>query len=149
MPFAEYVDLNEDAVKRGMYRLDRRVFLPGMAWYQPFYFDPRGELKKMKREGFREDAMFSRRQDDARPFLSVHYWNTWSSLRPPIAVVCPDGNVWEIDRKSSNGSGWVVTGDAPNITCSPSIVVANYHGFLRNGEFTADLEGRTYQAPVV
>jgi hypothetical protein len=75
-------------------------------------------------------------------FLSVHYWRDWSDKRPPICVVCPNGEWWEVDRKSSNGEGWIVTGELPTITCSPSIVVDGYHGFLRAGEFTPDLEGR-------
>lgn len=68
--------------------------------------------------------------------LSEHYWQTWSRVRPPLCVVCPNGAQWEIDRKSSNGSGWVVTGSWPNLNCSPSIVVPGYHGFLQNGAFT-------------
>src|ERR1035437_7011491 len=36
-------DMNDAAVAVGMYRDDRLVFLPGMAWYQHFYFDPTGE----------------------------------------------------------------------------------------------------------
>lgn len=116
------------------------MFTPGMAWSEPWYFDPFNELPKAP--GFRDTAMFSCRADDARPFLSAHYWSDWSAKRAPIAVVCPNGEVWEIDRKSSNGDGWTVTGELPNITCSPSIVVEGYHGFLRDGQFTPDTEGR-------
>lgn len=46
------------------------------------------------------------------------------------------------DRRSSNGDGWNVTGDLPAITCAPSIVVPGYHGYLRDGVFTADIDGR-------
>ncbi len=74
--------------------------------------------------------------------LSIHYWKDWSHIRPPICVVCPNGEQWEIDRKSSNGTGWTVKGEWPNLTCSPSIVVEGYHGFLKDGLFTADTEGR-------
>ena len=135
LSFAEYVELGEDAVRQGLYRNDKRVFVPGMAWYQPFYFDPLGELAALKRPGFRETAMCERNDS----FLSVHYWRDWADKRPPICVVCPNGETWECDRKSSNGDGWIVTGELPNITCSPSIVVPGYHGFLRNGEFTEPL----------
>jgi hypothetical protein len=36
----------------------------------------------------------------------------------------------------------LVSGDLPKITCTPSIVVNGYHGFLTSGLFTSDLEGR-------
>jgi hypothetical protein len=137
LSFEEYLELGEWAVANGFYRNDPRVFTPGMAWYMPYYFDPRGEREKRG-----EHVMFKQSQKGALGFLSVHYWRDWSDKRAPICVVCPNGETWEIDRKSSNGDGWVVTGDFPNITCSPSIIVQGYHGFLRNGEFTPDLEGR-------
>jgi hypothetical protein len=135
LSFAEYVELGEDAVKRGFYRNDKRIFTPGMAWFQPFYFDPFGELKAFKRSGFRETPMCER----GDPFLSVHYWRDWADKRAPICVVGPNGEQWEVDRKSSNGDGWIVTGELPTISCSPSIVLNGYHGYLRNGEFTASL----------
>jgi hypothetical protein len=137
---AEHQTLTDDAVARGMYRNDRRVFLPGMAFEMPWYFDPRGELAAIG--GSRKTAMITADRKGELGFLSMHYWRDWSSKRPPICVVCPNGEWWEIDRKSSNGDGWIVTGDFPNITCAPSIVVEGYHGFLRDGEFTPDIEGR-------
>jgi hypothetical protein len=137
LSFEEYRELGERAVANGFYRDDPRVFTPGMAWYMPYYFDPTGE-----RENRGEHVMFKQSRKGVLGFLSVHYWRDWSDKRAPMCVVCPNGEPWEIDRKSSNGDGWVVTGDFPNITCAPSIVVQGYHGFLRNGEFTPDLEGR-------
>jgi len=127
--YQDYLAMGDDAVKRGLWRNDPSVFLPGMAWYQNWYYDPSGTLERSMCE--RGDS-----------FLSVHYWEMWSHIRPPICVVCPNGETWEIDRRSSNGSGWVVTGDFPTLTCSPSIVVEGYHGFLQGGQFTPDLEGR-------
>lgn len=127
----------DDAVARGFYRNDRRIFTPGMAWFMPWYFDPTGE-----RERLGKHVMFTAERKGTLGFLSEHYWRDWADKRSPICVVCPNGEWWEIDRKSSNGAGWIVIGDLPNITCSPSIVVDGYHGFLRNGEFTPDLEGR-------
>lgn len=119
----------------GYYANDRRIFTGGMAWYAPWYYDPSGEREKSG-----EHVMY--KVGEQGGFLSPHYWRDWAAIRPPICVVCPNGEWWEIDRKSSNGDGWAVTGDLPNITCTPSIVVPGYHGFLQNGEFTADLEGR-------
>jgi hypothetical protein len=142
-------DMDEAAMARGWYRNDRRVFLPGMAWYQHFYFDPTGEFERWRAaqpdpEKYCRQPMIKRSSnpDDRAGFLSPHYWRDWSDKRPPICVVCPNGEQWEIDRWSSNGTGWTVTGELPHITCSPSIVVVGYHGFLRDGEFSADLDGR-------
>jgi hypothetical protein len=121
----EYQAATDDAVARGFYRNDRRVFLPGMGWHNKWYL-------RMHKD-----------------FLSPHYWRDWADKRPPIELVCPNGEVWCIDRRSSNGDGWQVQGEWPNITCSPSIVAGDYHGFLRNGEFTPDLDGKTWPVPNV
>ncbi len=134
MTFAEYKALAEKAVGDGMWRNDRRVFLPGMGWFNDWYLD----------------------RDLGGDFLSIHYRRDWLGKRPPIELVCPDGNVWCPDRKSSNGDGWTVAGEWPNITVSPSIdcrpiggsgTGAYYHGFLRNGEFTPDLAGHVFPVP--
>jgi hypothetical protein len=135
---AEYHAMGEEAVANGWYRNDRRMFTPGLALFEPWYFDPTGESQRAGKYVMCEPG---------HPMLSVHYWRDWAAKRAPIAVVCPNGEVWEIDRKSSNGDGWVVTGDLPNISCSPSIVVDGYHGFLGingapPGQFTADVDGR-------
>lgn len=137
LSYEEFDDMNEQAVKNGLYRMDRRVFTPGMGWYQPYYFDPTGE-----RERLGEHVMFKAEHKGKLGFLSIHYWNDWSDKRSPLCVVCPNGEQWEVDRKSSNGDGWKVTGEWPNITCFPSIVVRGYHGWLKDGEFSPDIEGR-------
>lgn len=125
LTFEEYRALGDKAVADGMWRNDKRVFLPGMGWFNDWYLD----------------------RDLGRDFLSPHYYRDWAGKRPPIELVCPNGEIWCIDRKSSNGSGWHVTGDWPNITCSPSIIAGDYHGWLRNGEFTPDIDGKTWPAP--
>ena len=133
----EFVAMNDDAMARGYDRDDRRIFTPGMGWLAPWLFDPTGERVRAG-----EHVMIKAPQDCNAGFLSIHYWRDWADKRAPLVVVCPNGEQWEIDRKSSNGDGWKVTGDWPNITCAPSIVVTGYHGFLQNGEFTPDIEGR-------
>lgn len=125
LTFAEYRALAEKAVTDGMWRNDKRVFLPGMGWFNDWYLV----------------------RDLGRDFLSPHYYRDWAGKRPPIEIVCPNGELWCIDRKSSNGDGWQVTGEWPNITCAPSIIAGDYHGFLRNGEFTPDIDGKTYPVP--
>jgi hypothetical protein len=123
LSYQEYKQLSAKAFSDGFWRNDKRVFLPGMGWYADLYLE----------------------YHDA--FLSVHYHRDWMGKRPPIELVCPNGFIWCVDRKSSNGDGWTVTGEWPNITCSPSIVAGDYHGFLQNGEFTADLDGKTFPVP--
>jgi hypothetical protein len=126
--------MGDDAVARGWYRNDPRLFVPGMAWYNPGYHDPAytdpDEMERV-RQGLAADT-----------FLSVHYWKDWSVQRASADHGGPNGREWCVDQKSSNGTGWVVTGELPKITCHPSIVVPGYHGFLVDGVFTDDVDGR-------
>jgi len=88
-------------------------------------------------------AMLIADRDD----LSVEYKRDWLGKRSPLVVRLPDGCAWCVDLVASNnrsGSGWTVTGDAPNITARPSIAVHGYHGWLTNGVLSDDLEGRRY-----
>lgn len=76
--------------------------------------------------------------------------------RLPIVIVCP-GNVWLSPDFIYNPAdkGWVVTGEQKgppmtwlleHITVTPSInIVGIYHGWLKGGILSDDLEGRTYQ----
>lgn len=128
--------LDQASIDAGFYRSNPAFLTPGMGWFQPCYFDPANPNARDEDEG----GIYPCARGN--PFLSIHYWQTWASVRPPICIVGPNGKHWEIDRKSSNGSGWTVTGEWPNLTCSPSIVLDGYHGFLRDGEFTPDVEGR-------
>jgi hypothetical protein len=102
---AEFNQMNDDAIARGFWRDDRRIFTPGMGWTNPWYFDPLGELPKSRR------AMVSAGDKGKLGFLSIHYWRDWSDKRAPLSIVCPNGEIWEVDRKSSNGDGWIVTGE--------------------------------------
>ena len=146
LTYEEWAELSSYCeTHEGYYRNDRRLFTPGMAWFMPWVFDPTGERERAGEYviyKLADRAVLLAEAQQGHAFLSVHYWQDWSEKRSPITVVAPNGEWWEIDRKSSNGTGWTVTGDLPDITCAPSIVVPGYHGFLRAGEFTADLEGR-------
>lgn len=49
-------------------------------------------------------------------------------------VVMTPGGEWNIDGPSNNGPGWTRSGEPPNVTASPSILIGTrYHGWLRNG----------------
>lgn len=118
-------------------------FTPGMAWFNPWYFDPESE------EDRRDYADRKSRGFSGKTFLSRHYWLDWSDFRAPITVVCPNGEQWCVDQQSSNGNGWAKTGrwDAvnkkmDNLSAMPSILMPGYHGWLKDGKFTSDLEGR-------
>lgn len=72
-------------------------------------------------------------------------------------VMLPNRDIFDIYSKSSDGTYWTVTGDAPNFTVSPSInckhdvgdsapwwALRGWHGWLQNGVLSADCEGRQY-----
>jgi hypothetical protein len=61
-----------------------------------------------------------------------------------LHVVLPDGSPWSPDFKASDSDvGWTVTGTPPRITVQPSVnAEGSYHGFLTDGVFTDDIEGR-------
>lgn len=91
-----------------------------------------------------------------RPFIiSDEYYRDWYGKRAPLVVVLPNGDRWMMDTKFGDGegfkkNGWVITGEAPNVTASPSINCIcsdhkrGYHGWLQNGVLSDDLEGREY-----
>ena len=77
--------------------------------------------------------------------LSLEYIRDWLGKRPPLCVCLPDGNWWFLDFHAHNtSSGWTITGSIPQISANPSILTPTYHGYLRNGILSDDLEGRTY-----
>ena len=79
--------------------------------------------------------------------LSNEYKRDWLGKRPPICVCLPDSSWFNVDSRYTDGQGdgWTVTGEAPNITASPSInAVGRYHGWLQNGVLSDDVEGRTF-----
>lgn len=136
----EFMLRNKQAMDNGKWHTDPTVFTPGTLWMCPWIFNPLGESV--------DHVMIDKEPLDiyaASNYLSPYYWRDWSMTRPPICIMGPNGDWWEIDRRSSNGDGWKVTymvNDLMHITCHPSIVLKGYHGFLTNGEFSADVEGR-------
>lgn len=84
--------------------------------------------------------------------LADEYYRDHYPTRAPIIVMLPmrgaDGEIWAfpwcVDTVQSNEPhiGWMVTGEAPNITVSPSInAVGFYHGWLQNGVISDGVEG--------
>lgn len=103
---------------------------PGDMWYAPWYI-----------------------KEDGSPsgLLSPEFVRDWLGKRPPLVVCLPNGEGLMVDSRYIKGGqvqdhGWTVTGEAPNITVSPSInAVGRYHGWLQNGVLGDDLDGRTYE----
>lgn len=124
----------EDARRAGPDHSMVAHFPPGTMWLCPWYHDPSDPEELSHVEHWLERA---RANPDGNHFLSIHYLERWARIRAPICVMCPTGKEWCVDAKSSNGSGWTVTGEAPLITCSPSIDVGTFHGFLKDGVFSA------------
>lgn len=57
-----------------------------------------------------------------------------------LVVLLPSRSFWYPDRPDRT---WTRTGEPPNITVTPSINhVGQYHGFLKNGVLTDDVDGR-------
>lgn len=84
--------------------------------------------------------------------LSPEYVRDWQGKRPPLVMHLPDGSDWVVDgiARNMNGHGWTVTGEPPLLTASPSIGKYNsdgsfsYHGWLRDGVLSDDIDGRSY-----
>ena len=80
--------------------------------------------------------------------LSAFYFNK-NKHRRPLIIMLPGRALFCIDSKSWRdevySGGWTVTGEAPNMTLSPSINMhGTYHGYLKDGVLSDDVEGRTY-----
>ena len=112
----------------------------GVMWFATWYFNPANPAHTIRREqALRAIAEGGFGTGERNYYLSRFYWQDWSDKRPPICVMCPNGKEWCVDSKSSNGEGWRVLGNPPLITCSPSIQVPGYHGFLTSGVFSPPL----------
>jgi hypothetical protein len=112
----------------------REVVEPCAMWFCEWWYDPSDPQDATKRSLMMEKIAAN--PSVKHGYLANKYWLQWSDKRPPIAVLCPNGAEWVVDANSSNSDGWTVIGDPPLITCSPSILVPGYHGFLQNGVFT-------------
>lgn len=78
-----------------------------------------------------------------RNILSVEYFEI-NSHRPPLIVILPSGDWFNIDSHvTGERHGWHVSGDAPDITVSPSINLVGIW-WLQNGIISDDCEGRSF-----
>ena len=116
--------------KNGFQRLEI-----GDAWFAPHLLDP-GRASIMSEK------------------LAPNYYRDWAGKRAPIIVALPyrngpgigshfciDGSFWR--NGEAHGDGWVVTGEAPLLTLSPSVNISgSYHGMIQNGVIGPDMEAR-------
>ena len=72
-------------------------------------------------------------------------------VRPPIVVRLPGGMDFCVDGPCYGdgarlpASGWLVTGEPPDLTLEPSIDIrGTYHGWIKAGVITDDCEGRRF-----
>ena len=92
-----------------------------------------------------------------RSSLSNQYRRDWAGKRPPLVLVVPGYGGHCLDQEwwpympGRDHDGWEITGDPPQITASPSLGIGKdvngrwaYHGWLRDGFLSDDIEGRTY-----
>ena len=106
---------------------------PGDTWYAHYYKEPWAGTPEQVGK-VTEGRFFGDR------YLREDY-----DKRDPICIKLPDGHIWCIDQKASNGiEGWAVSGEVPNLTARPSILTERYHGWLTDWVLSDDLEGRTY-----
>jgi hypothetical protein len=66
----------------------------------------------------------------------AHWWPVVKDRGPDgrCLVVKTPGGDWMIDCPSTSGGRWTRTGTPPKITVTPSILLSDYHGWLRGGE---------------
>lgn len=80
-----------------------------------------------------------------RALPSTEYRADAEGKRPMLWVMLPSGPFCIDQRSSRSEAGWKVTGDAPQVTLTPSInVMGAYHGWITDGVITDDCEGRTF-----
>lgn len=74
------------------------------------------------------------------------FWRGTMDGKPCFTVILPPGGVnnhFNPYRKPT----WDVTGELPKVTVSPSIhMVGIYHGYIRDGQITDDVDGRKFEA---
>lgn len=122
-------------------------FVEGDEW-QLFY-----ELVfRVPAQGGREVLL---RHDDDPSSIGAMWWARWLPRawwgpegQGCLCVMTPAG-MWPIDGPATGPDGdsrpgvWTRVGEPPAITVSPSInLPGRYHGFLRDGALTDDVEGR-------
>lgn len=85
---------------------------------------------------------------DGKWGLSPEYQSDWHKKRHPVVVYLPDRIDFCPDLcADGTNSGWTVTGETPNLTFSPSVnILGMWHGYVRDGQITDDIEGRRYDA---
>ena len=96
-----------------------------------------------------EPSLFYLPPAGGQPSELVH----WTTLPPGaiyrdpdfgLIVKLPTGEDWHVEIGGKHRT-WKWSGTLPQITVTPSInAVGRYHGWLRKGELTDDIEGRQF-----
>jgi len=84
--------------------------------------------------------------------LSPRYLAMPEPRRLPYVVCLPGGVDFCVDFRAwrdgvSYGDGWTLTGPLERLTLSPSVNIGGaYHGWIRDGVISDDVEGRRFDA---
>lgn len=113
----------------------------GDCWYHPNWENPEHPYPKIREHFLDHQA-------------SRQYKEQWADKRPPIIIRLPSGpfspdEFYSRPENAVERNGWAVTGSIEDgtLTVSPSVnIVGYYHGFIRNGQVSDDLEGRRFAA---
>lgn len=71
----------------------------------------------------------------------------WIDPNGEWAVMLPGARAFHEKEQPTNGAEWTCGGVPPNVSVSPSINYHGiYHGWLRDGVLSDDVEGRRYDA---
>lgn len=78
--------------------------------------------------------------------FSLEYLRDWNGKRPALMICLPGAGPRILDQKWRDSQhGWTITGLPPRLTASPSIhILDKYHGWLRDGVLTDDVDGRKF-----
>jgi hypothetical protein len=85
-----------------------------------------------------------------KPYKLSPFYKANNAHRRPLLIFMPGRVLWCVDgRQFRDGNyldtGWVVRGEAPNITVFPSVDMGSiYHGFIQNGIIQDDVSGGKY-----
>lgn len=113
----------------------------GYVAHRPLYRDDEGNVFCLVDEPFTADDGRMIQPAPVGAMWDGDWYREFEDFMPGadgriLMVRTPAGD-WVVDQRNRLGGGWTRTGEAPNVTVSPSIRIrtggAEYHGFLRDG----------------
>lgn len=116
-----------------------------------YVFDEQDERELVHARLFRaaDGREFTLDQAPPGSMWNATWWPYFRHAEAPAdgwnpTVKLPDGIEWHIDGCPNNGGRWTRSGKPPTLTVEPSIKAVRYHGYLRGGVLTEDVEGHKF-----